>query len=101
MSVGFENSGQQRPGQQSSTQRAGSEGSPTEHLEAIKEDVTQLADSAVEQGRQFLSSAKDQAASFVDERKDMAAESVANLARALRDATKQFDDRPNIRAFAD
>jgi ABC-type transporter Mla subunit MlaD len=101
MSVGIDNGGPQRQGQQSSTQRAGSEGAPAPEWNAIKEDVTQIAGAAVEQGRQFLDSAKEQAAGYVDQRKDQAAESVQNIARSLRDACKQFDDRPNIRAFAD
>ena len=100
MSVGSE-SGQGRQGQQSSTQRAGSEGPPTEHIEAIREDVTQVAGAAVDQGRQLLDSATDQATGFLDQRKDAVAQSVVGVAQSLRDATKEFEDRPNIRALAD
>jgi hypothetical protein len=111
MSVGFEN-GPQRQGQQPSSQQPGAEGGPAPEWDAIKEDVTQIAgaaveqgrafiDSAVEQGREFIDTAKEQAAGYVDQRKDEVAQSVASLAQSLRDACKQFDDRPNIRAFTD
>jgi len=98
MSVGFDN-GPQRQGQQPSGQQAGPEGAP--EWDAIKDDVSQIAGAAVEQGRQFIDSAKEQAAGYVDQRKDEVAQSVASLAQSLRDACKQFDDRPNIRAFTD
>jgi hypothetical protein len=101
MSVGFDNREPQRQGQQSSAQRSGPEGGAAPEWNAIKDDVSQIAGAAVEQGRQFIDSAKEQAAGYVDQRKDEAAESIQNLARSLRDACKQFDDRPNIRAFAD
>jgi ABC-type transporter Mla subunit MlaD len=100
MSVGFEN-GPQRQGQQPSSQQAGTEGGPAPEWDAIKDDVSQIAGAAVEQGRQFIDSAKEQAAGYVDQRKDEVAQSVASLAQSLRDACKQFDDRPNIRAFTD
>lgn len=100
MSVGS-GSGQGRQGQQSSAQRAGGNAGPTEHLDAIKEDVSQIAETAVEQGRELLGSAKDQATGYLDQRKDAVAQSVVGLAQSLRDATKEFEDRPNIRAFAD
>ncbi|HJW78813.1 MAG TPA: hypothetical protein VJ526_09645, partial [Beijerinckiaceae bacterium] len=48
-----------------------------------------------------LDSAKDQATSYVDQRKDEAAQVVADLATSLRDACREFDDRPNIRGFVD
>jgi hypothetical protein len=100
MSVGFEN-GPQRQGQQPSSQQAGTEGGPAPEWDAIKDDVSQIAGAAVEQGRQFIDSAKEQAAGYVDQRKDEVAQSVQGLAQSLRDACKQFDDRPNIRAFTD
>jgi hypothetical protein len=103
MAVGSQNSGQQRPTQQSSAQRTGPEETSQgpEEWSAIKDDVGQIAGAAVEQGRHFLDSAKEQATTYVDKRKDDAAQSVADLAQSLRDAMSQFDERPNIRAFVD
>jgi ABC-type transporter Mla subunit MlaD len=100
MSVGFEN-GPQRQGQEPSSREPGAEGGPAPEWDAIKDDVSQIAGAAVEQGRQFIDSAKEQAAGYVDQRKDEVAQSVQGLAQSLRDACKQFDDRPNIRAFTD
>ncbi|WP_421020704.1 hypothetical protein, partial [Klebsiella pneumoniae] len=89
-SVGSEGA-QGRQGQQPSAQRAGAEAPPTEHLEAIREEVSQIADVAVEQGRTLLGSAKDQATGLLDHRKDAVAESVVGLAQSLREATKEFE----------
>lgn len=102
MPVGSQNAGQPRPAQ-SSPQRFGASDAqqPVEGWDNIKDDVGQMAGAAVEQGRHFLDSAKAQATSYVDKRKDDAAQSVSDLAHSLRDTLKQFDDRPNIRAFAD
>jgi hypothetical protein len=83
-----------RPGTSGGTQKP-------EGWDNIKDDVGQIAGAAVEQGRHFLDSAKAQATTFVDKRKDDAAQSVSDLAQSLRDTLKQFEDRPNIRAFAD
>lgn len=103
MPVGSQDGGQMRP-DVSSAQRPGTSGqsqTPVEGWGDIKDDVGQIAGAAVEQGRHFLDSAKTQATSFVDQRKDDAAQSVSDLAKTLRDTLKQFEDRPNIRAFAD
>ncbi len=100
MTVGSQNSGQNRPGQPSSAQQAGGSSTPQE-WDAIKEDVSEIAGAAVEQGRHFLDSAREQATNYVDRRKDDAAQSVADLAQSLRDACKQFEGRPNITAFVD
>ena len=107
MSVG--NGGQQRT--QASSQGASSQGASSpgaggpEEWGAIKEDVTQLASTAVERGRSLLDStigsAKQQATSYVDQRKDEVAQSIAGFATSLREATKEFDDRPGIREFVD
>jgi hypothetical protein len=102
MAVGSHDGGQTRPGQQS--QQTGAQGAPRQPAAewgAIKDDVSQMADAAVEQGRHFFDSARQQATTYVDRRKDDAAQSVADLAQSLRDACKQFDERPNIRAFVD
>jgi hypothetical protein len=97
MAVGYGNDGQQR-NQQSSGHQAGSR---PEGWDAIKDDVGGIAEAAVDRGRDFLQSARSQATGYVDQRKNDAAESVSDLARSLRDACAQFDDRPNIRAFVD
>lgn len=95
MSVGHDN-GQNRPNEQA--KRTGPEG---EDWNALKGDVGEIADVAVERGKHFLDSAKTQATDYVDKRKNDAAQSVADLAQSLRDATQDFQDRPNIRAFVD
>ena len=97
MSVG--NGGQQRT--QASPQ--GADG--PQDWGAIREDVTQLASTAVERGRGLLDStidqAKSQATTYVDRRKDEVAQSIADFANSLREALGQFDDRPGIREFVD
>lgn len=103
MPVGSQSGGHTRP-DLSSAQRPGSSAGaqqPAEGWGTVKDDVGQIAEAAVEQGRHFLDSAKAQATSYVDKRKDDAAQSVSDLANTLRETLKQFDDRPNIRAFAD
>ena len=88
MSVGFDNREPQRQGQQSSAQRSGPEGGAAPEWNAIKDDVSQIAGAAVEQGRQFIDSAKEQAAGYVDQRKDEAAESIQNLARFIKSSAE-------------
>src|SRR5690349_8570216 len=68
---------------------------------ALKDGVGQIAEGALVSERSFVESAKAQTIDFIDRRKDDAAESVADLARSLRESSKPFDDRPNIRAFFD
>lgn len=75
-------------------------GDPAEWGE-LKEDVSELADEAVSRGRDFLYAAREQAAGYAEDRKDDIAQSVANFANSLRDSTRDFDDRPNIRAVVD
>jgi hypothetical protein len=99
MTVGSQNSGYNRPGQPSVEQASG--GSTPEEWDAIKEDVGHMAGAAVERGWHFLDSAREQATNYVDRRKDDAAQSVADLAQSLRDACKQFEERPNITAFVE
>jgi len=96
MSVGQQNGGTANQGQRAS----GGADQPAD-LNALKEDVSQVADVALERGRQFVHSARAQATGYVDQRKDDLAQSVADLANALREASKPFEDRPNIRAFVD
>jgi len=89
MSVGYQNGGKNQQGAESAD------------WDTLKEDVGEIAGVAAERGRHFLDSAREQATVYVDRRKDSVAESVADLATSLREATSSFEDRPNIRAFAD
>jgi hypothetical protein len=90
-------------GQQNTRRNAqasgGAKGEDAADWDAVKQDVSELADVAVERGKSFVDSARAQATEYVDRRKSAAAESVSDLAGALRDSGKAFDDRPNIRAF--
>jgi uncharacterized membrane protein YgcG len=92
MAVGMENGG-------AKSRSAAADAAPG--LDDLKEDVSEMADAAVRRGRHFVDSARAQAIDYVDRRKNDAAQSVADVANSLREATKPFDDRPNIRAFAD
>jgi ElaB/YqjD/DUF883 family membrane-anchored ribosome-binding protein len=97
------NGGQQRANQQGSAQ--GRERGGPQDWGAIKDDVGEMAGTAVEKGRQLLDStldsAREQATSYVDQRKDEVAQTISDFARSLRDACKEFDDRPNIRGLVD
>lgn len=68
-------------------------------VDEVKGTAGELKDAAVEQGRHFFESAKGQATGFADQRKDDVAQSVSDIAASLRETGKQFDERPNIRAF--
>jgi hypothetical protein len=68
---------------------------------ALRGDVEGIADVAVERGRGFVAAARGHAQEYVDRRKGDAAQSVTDLARTVRDSSKTFEDRPNIRAFFD
>jgi hypothetical protein len=93
MSVGYENG--------EKNQRPARQGSEDADWNALKEDVGEIAGAAVERGRHFMDAARDQATLYVDHRKDAVAESIADLAGSLRESTRSFEDRPNIRAFVD
>ncbi|WP_205789865.1 hypothetical protein [Microvirga makkahensis] len=69
--------------------------------DALKGDVGNMADAAVERGRYFIDSAREQATDYADRRKDDIAQSVADFATSLRESTRSFDERPNIRAVVD
>lgn len=108
MSVG--NDGQQRQNAQDSAQRGGGKAAPgagaaSQDWGAIKDEVTEIAGTAVERGRHLLGSsldsAKQQGIGYLDQRKDELAERVAEFGRALRNAMSEFDDRPAIRSFVD
>jgi len=73
----------------------------TADWKALRGDVEGIADVAVERGRGFVSAARGHAEEYVERRKGDAAQSVNDLARTVRDSSKTFEDRPNIRAFFD
>ncbi|QRM30570.1 hypothetical protein [Microvirga sp. VF16] len=72
-----------------------------EDWDTLKGDVGDLAGAAVERSRYFIDSAREQATDYVDRRKDDVAQSVADFATSLRESTRSFDERPNIRAVVD
>lgn len=73
----------------------------TEDWDALKGDVGDIAGVAVERSRYFIDSAREQATDYVGRRKDDVAQSVADFATSLRESTRSFDERPNIRAVVD
>lgn len=68
-------------------------------VEELKGSAGDITAAAVEHGRQLYESAKGQATGFVDQRKNDVAQSVSDIAASLRETGKQFDERPNIKAF--
>lgn len=80
---------------------AGSAAQPQADWRALKGDVEGLADEAAERGRGLLDAARLQAQDYVERRKTDAAQSVHEFARTLRGSTKDFEDKPNIKAFFD
>lgn len=92
MSVGYRNDGtNQQPVGQGADADWGT----------IKNDVGEIADAAVERGRHFMDAAREQVTDYMDRRRGAVAESVADLATSLRESTRSFEDRPNIRSFVD
>lgn len=96
MSTGYDNGARQ-------TDRgsSGQQGSQPADWDGLKDDVSQIADAALERGRGLLGSAKDQATGFLDQRKNDAAQSIVELAHSLRDSSEGFGERPNIRGIVD
>lgn len=76
-------------------------GAEAESLGALKDDVGGLANAAMERGLGFVDAARGQAVDYAEQRKGDAARSVGDLAQALRESGKSFEDRPNIRAVMD
>jgi ElaB/YqjD/DUF883 family membrane-anchored ribosome-binding protein len=72
-----------------------------EDWDALKGDVNDIAGAAVERSRYFIDSAREQATDYVDRRKDDVAQSVADFATSLRESTRSFDERPNIKTVVD
>jgi hypothetical protein len=69
--------------------------------DALKGDIEDIADEAIGRGRHYTEMARMQVADYANRRKEGAAQSVADVAMSLREATRSFDDRPNIRAVVD
>src|SRR4028118_914744 len=86
-------------GQQDSSNRQQDNGA--EDWDALRGDVSEMAGAAVERGRFFIAAAREQATDYVDRRKGDVAQSVADFATTLRESTRSFDERPNIRAVVD
>ena len=72
-----------------------------EDWDTLKDEVGDIAGVAVERSRYFIDSAREQATDYVGRRKDDVAQSVADFATSLRESTRSFDERPNIRAVVD
>ena len=88
------------PGQTSAEPLAGGAVNQPD-LKDLRNDVDGIASLAAERGRGFVDAAKAQATDYVDRRRGDAAQSVHDLAKGLRDSSKSFDDKPNIKAFFD
>ena len=97
MATGHENRNNQPPGK---TQGA-TGGQTAPEWDALKGEVGDMAETAMEQGRQLFDSAREQATGYVDQRKNEAAQSVIELANTLRESAGALGDRPSIRAVAD
>jgi len=92
----------QTPGHETPGHAAGPAGENEQaDWRSLKGDVEDIADVAVERGRGLMDAARAQAQDYVERRKGDAAQSVNDLARTLRDSSRTFDDRPNIKAFFD
>ena len=93
--------GHQNGAKQTSGGSAGQQGSAPADWDGLKDDVSEIADAALDRGRGLLGSARDQATGFLDQRKDDAAQSVVELAQSLRETTQAFADRPNLHGVVD
>jgi ElaB/YqjD/DUF883 family membrane-anchored ribosome-binding protein len=97
MATGQEN----RESQMSGKTQGATGGQTTPEWDALKGEVGDMAETAMDQGRELLDSARNQATGYVDQRKNDAAESVAGLANTLRESAGSFGDSPSIQAVAD
>jgi len=78
---------------------AGKDETAPEAWDSLKNDVSGLADVALQQGRQFVDTARDQATSFADDRKNLAAKAVTDIASSLRESGKALEQQPNLHGF--
>ena len=86
--------------QQSGTTQGAAGGQTGPEWDALKSDVGEMAETAMEQGRHIFDSAREQATGYVDQRKDHLAQSVVDLANTLRESGGGFD-QPSIRAVVE
>ena len=93
--------GHQTGAKQNSSGASGQQGSAAADWDGLKDDVSEIADAALDRGRGLLGSARDQATGFLDQRKDGVAQSVVELAQSLRETTESFADRPNLHGIVD
>ena len=93
--------GHQNGAKQNNRSPSGQQGSTPADWDGLKDDVSDIADAALEHGRGLLGSARDQATGFLDQRKDDVAQSVVELAQSLRETTQAFADRPNLHGVVD
>jgi hypothetical protein len=93
--------GQQTGAKQNNSGASGQQGSTPADWDRLKDDVSDIADAALDRGRGLLGSAREQATGFLDQRKDDVAQSVQELAQSLRETTEGFADRPNLHGIVD
>lgn len=93
--------GQQNGAKQNNRGASGQQGATPADWDGLKDDVSEIADAALDRGRGLLGSARDQATGFLDQRKDDVAHSVVELAQSLRETTQAFADRPNLHGIVD
>ena len=74
---------------------------PGAEWEAAKEEVAQAAEAAVGASKHFADAVAQEATGYANRRKDTVASLVEDLALSLRESCRSFEDRPNIKAFAD
>jgi hypothetical protein len=98
MATGHE--GNQQSGKAQGTTQGAAGGQTGQDWDALKEDVGDMAETAMEQGRHIFDSAREQATGYVDQRKDQLAQSVVDLANTLRQSGGGFD-QPSIRAIVE
>jgi hypothetical protein len=93
--------GHQNGAKQNNRGPSGQQGAAPADWDGLKDDVSEIADAALDRGRGLLGSAREQATGFLDQRKDDVAQSVVELAQSLRETTEAFADRPNLHGIVD
>ncbi|WP_298955105.1 hypothetical protein [uncultured Methylobacterium sp.] len=101
MTAGLDNDYQRSQGAGQHSQGAASHGDQPADWNALRQDVRQLGDVAIERSYSLVEAAREQVGGYVDRRKSDAAQSVADMASALRESGKGLDQQPNVRAFFD
>lgn len=91
----------QESNQQSGQTQGAAGGQTAPAWDSLKDEVGDMAGTAMEQGRQILDSAREQATGYADQRKGDVAETVTGLAKTLRESGTAFDGQPGIRAIVE